>query len=319
MAHNAPRFKKPYQVRGGSQPPSGYITYDPSTTSYEVLDDQRYTEHRQTQNNHHQWASPTSQLQQSQQQQRNIRRSPKNQNNFTSFKGITMENGVPVDNVKTTDPRALDNGSEFDYDANDEGDDEMDSAVPVSSSRTKGDHYVTSIVPSSTNVYFWGNFNVRFWQSLIPIFTIPEMLLVIIVLVFWALRLIPSYPPSFMHYAAIYYVAYPPIIPLNFSMSCAQSKMLYSLMFLLHIGLLTLTLWIIAIQWFQLIECWIGAIPSTCKNTELMDLIMAGITIGIGVIVFAHTVIYFILVARLRSAQTPSSISYYPRTVKVPS
>ena len=170
-------------------------------------------------------------------------------------------------------------------------------------------------MPSATNIYFWGNFNIRFMQSLIPLFTIGEMIALAFVYWFWAMGWIPTIPQDIWHYGGIYFIAFLPIIPLNFAMACSHDRFLFALCFIFNTILFLMMGWLFGLETWQLVQCWTGPSGAPCRNTEFIDILMwipLSLVLLITTLVIAYA--YLAICWRLRNGRSPRNVVYRRQT-----
>jgi hypothetical protein len=160
----------------------------------------------------------------------------------------------------------------------------------------------------SVIVPLWGNIDVVRWQWELLVFAIGEFLFSIPIFVMWGLRVIPSVTPLWQ-YCAIYYIVLIPAFISNIFMSDSRSKELYLFAGIANFFVFGVISWVLALNLYDVISCWLQTIPQTCRNTMTADLIVTFITIILWILTLVIALAYLSIWGRIRQSNSIKGVT----------
>ena len=156
---------------------------------------------------------------------------------------------------------------------------------------------------SSTN--FWRNPDIKLYRfGGIGFLTIPIIVILFVIYTVWVIGALVTLPASPWDYAAIYFVVYIIVVPVNILVPWTREGPLYVLGFLFNITAFGVMWWLWLNIFFKLYNCFNGVLPDSCRDEQLFQWILL-FTVGIvWVLQFAIVIFYCILlrgISHLRS------------------
>jgi hypothetical protein len=170
---------------------------------------------------------------------------------------------------------------------------------------------IKRVVPASFEVPIWGTFHVNSSRFYIGVYAIRPIICIIIIIIMWAYRKIPTLPDAWYRYCALYYIAMLPfyIVNLMFPLNIMVNA-LYTGYSLLNTGVFAAQSWLLFLFIYDYWRCAVGALPSICKNTFWTDLVVAVLTLIIWLSGLRSTVYMWNVAFRTSGVSRPSLIEY---------
>ena len=156
---------------------------------------------------------------------------------------------------------------------------------------------------ASTGVYIWGNIDVIRYKWQIMVLAVGELFFVAPIWLLAVINLIPTVRPLW-EYGAIYYVVYAPIWLVNLFMSGSRSKELFLFAFFANAFVFGVTSFVLSLEIYGLISCWLGTIPIECRNNQLWDIVVTLITVILWVISLIVFGAYGSIIGRIRQSNS---------------
>ena len=160
----------------------------------------------------------------------------------------------------------------------------------------------------STIVPIWGNIDVIYWKFQILFFGVGELLFQIPIFIMWGLMVIPSVTPLWQ-YCAIYYIVLIPACIINMFMASSRSKELFLFAAIANIFTFVVISWVLGLNLYDVISCWLQTIPQTCRNTMLADMIVSGFTIILEIFAFIIMIAYIAVCGRIAQSNSVRGIT----------
>lgn len=136
-------------------------------------------------------------------------------------------------------------------------------------------------VPVSAQIEFWRHPDIKTCRFLIGITPFFIAVLVIAVFIMWGLGLIPTVPPNWLFYCALYYVLYIAIVPMNILVSLTRDINLYLYASIINLIELVAISFCSAFFIYQFVTCWEGTQPSSCTNDQAVQIVGGPVTLAI--------------------------------------
>jgi hypothetical protein len=159
----------------------------------------------------------------------------------------------------------------------------------------------------STVVYLWGYIDVVRYKFQILIFAVGELLFFIPIAVLWGLGLIPSVAAPWQ-YCAIYFIVFIPIWLVNVFMSDSRSSALFVFAFFANAFVFAVSTFVVALIWYDLIECWIGALPTSCRDTQLWDILCLIFASVLWICALFEFIAYLSIIGRIRQTNSARTL-----------
>lgn len=151
----------------------------------------------------------------------------------------------------------------------------------------------------ATYAYFWTLPFIETLRNWIALASIVLLFLDASVLVMWLFRLIPIVPPSFLYYGFVWYLLFIFTGFLTFFMAWSINKFMYKIVFVIVSVALVADIFLNAIIGYQIAQCLQGLADSMCSDLYLTQLVLLGLTIGIGFCLFALFGLFLVMVIRI--------------------
>ena len=157
----------------------------------------------------------------------------------------------------------------------------------------------------ATYAYFWTlPFTVTL-QNWIALVSIVLLLLDAIVVAMFILRLIPIVPPSFLYYGFVWYLLFILTGWLTLIVSFSINKFMYRIVFVLLCVALVVIVFLNYVIVYQIVQCYRGVSSDPmCPDLYLTQLVLLGVSFGIGVCIFALTILFFVMVMRIAQSNS---------------
>lgn len=158
---------------------------------------------------------------------------------------------------------------------------------------------------------FWSDPDIRLIGRLIFITSLFLILFDIGVVVLWALRLIPSIPPSFLFYGFIWYTVFIFTGILTLFISCSRNQVIYTItLIILFVALLVIVfLNIIIIN--QIVQCLLGNLETSCTNFIFTQFLLEGLSLLIGLCILILFGLFLVMVIRLTRVYSTKTNNLY--------
>lgn len=179
------------------------------------------------------------------------------------------------------------------------------------SSTTELQYYNDAHWYPSPTLYSWRSEDVVRYKGTLLLFGQLEFWFFIPIFIMFLFGIIPAFPMSIFHYAAIYYlIMFPLIALLNSIMSFQREKELFALVALpLNVAVCCMTGYLTFIIWWQLYLCWTSqSSDANCRNTQTVAIIMGVFTSILFLITFLVMLVYFAIMAKIRRSNSVKNI-----------
>lgn len=179
-------------------------------------------------------------------------------------------------------------------------------ASPSTSTTTNGTDDTTSSISSAyspyTYTYLWMTTTVRTYLVWIALASVALLLLNLAVFFMWLFRLIPGIPTSFLYYGFIWYIVFIFTGVLTLFMSCSQNKTMFTITLVILFFALIVSIFLNAVIIYQITSCFFGQLDPSCANYYFTQLVLLGLTLAIGIVVFVLFLLFVIMLVRIRQS-----------------
>jgi len=165
----------------------------------------------------------------------------------------------------------------------------------------------------STVVYLWGYIDIVRYKFQILILAAGEFLFLWPILIMWAFGLIPSVVSPWQ-YCAIYYIVFIPIWLVNIFMSDSRSSVLFVFAFFANTFVFGVCSFVLALIWYDLIQCWIGNLPTSCRDSQPYDFLMLIFTSILWTIALFIWLAYLSIIGRIRQTNSARTLTLHKVT-----
>lgn len=121
----------------------------------------------------------------------------------------------------------------------------------------------------------WGSGTIIKYKYIVGSASIPEILLYIVMVVMWAFGLIKSFPERLIDYGFIYSIPHTTSWIISLGAATSKSPELFLFAFFARLFVLIMDGIAFSFATANVINCWIGALPDTCRDTEFADIVIA--------------------------------------------
>ena len=159
----------------------------------------------------------------------------------------------------------------------------------------------------STVVYLWGYIDVIRYKWQILFLGVGELIFALPIFIFLILGLIPftALPPL---YSGIWYVGILPIWIVNVIMSDSRSTSLFLFAFFANAFVFLCVSVVFGFLLYNVIACWTGALPTTCRDNQLWALLTLWFTLLLWIICFFIFFAYLAIMGRIRQTNSVNQL-----------
>ena len=134
-----------------------------------------------------------------------------------------------------------------------------------------------SLTTTVTSTVFWRNPDIKLYRFAgIGFPTLALIVLLFFIYSYWVIGALVTLPYHLTDYASIYFLVYIVVVPVNLVVPCQREDVLYVLGFFFNLIALVVMSWMWFIIFYKLYNCYTGALPQSCRDEQLFQLILWG-------------------------------------------
>jgi hypothetical protein len=163
---------------------------------------------------------------------------------------------------------------------------------------------------STTNIGFWRHPDIKLYRFAgIGLLTLPIIVILFFIYLFWVFGALLTLPSTLSDYAAIYFMVYVVVVPVNILVPWTRRGTLYVLGLFFNIGSCLVMTWLWFNVFFKRYNCYDETLPLSCRDNQLFELILLFIVSLVCVLQFIILLMYCIIlrgVSHIRSVVVTS-------------
>lgn len=183
--------------------------------------------------------------------------------------------------------------------------------VDIDGAAPRGPVVRKAVIPNSYEVPIWGTYHVNAARYNIGARSGTALVVILGVFFLWLVLWVPTLPPVWYRYCALYYFLQIPFYVSNlfFPLNIMVNTM-YGIWALINTVLFGFQSFLVFLFGYNYYHCWVGDLPYSCTSYYLIDLIMLTLTLILAVVGLLTMVYFWSVTFRTSATSRPSLIEY---------
>ncbi len=149
---------------------------------------------------------------------------------------------------------------------------------------------------NTSSIGFWRHPDIKLYRFVgIGFLTLPIIVILLIIYLLWVFGALLTLPRTLSDYAAIYFIVYVVVVPVNILVPWTRRGPLYVLGMFFNFGSYLVMSWLWLNIFFKLYNCYNETLPISCRDEQLFQWILLFIVSIVTVLQFIILLMYCII------------------------